>query len=635
MTQHEEKPQLEAHVEVVTATPHSSSYFYSSSSDHHHSHHHRHHAHRPHEDEKADPFPVLTALLIGKNENRGASLPTTETFDSVCRSVLPAAGRSSLTQTLQYVNQSVCSAFVSRYLGVEKLGPFAIGITVFNFLGVSLLVGASTTLETLAGEEFGKDPLGPGVAKQAEFCFFALLLTCVPMSFFFMTCRPLLDLAFPSELVPDVELFLRVAPIYLVAFCGRAVLNRLCLVTRRSEVSLYGMLLAVAMYPLFGWLLVPAYGIPGAVMSLALSTSTHVGAMLLLLYYTDSPVDGSKSFVHHLSLGHFSGPGSILNSRRLSQFATLAIPSAIALVVSWWVSEVFTLLGANLRPDTRAGAPSVHHYVSALAIINLSTMICLVTPIGASAVTASTISARQGENRPGCAFVIAKVCTFFAVVVAFTTAVFVIVFGDLWFRLFTDDETVLSIVSPLRFLIALFSICEAVPQMLFGIFRGLGQQPLLLRISASVMWIVAVPLMWVLGIYLDYKLAGLLWAFVIGLGLQIPILAYFAYYKFDYVLLAKETHDRMEKLKKAKKGAAATEGAATITAPAPNGVMSTSTSAPSSANQEQDHSAIAIASVEREEKDASDKKIPIVQYEEVKDVVAVEKAPAAPATATE
>lgn len=105
-------------------------------------------------------------------------------------------------------------------------------------------------------------------------------------------------------------------------------------------------------------------------------------------------------------------------------------------------------------------------------------------------------------------------------------------------RMFTEEQVVIEIASKLMIMAALFQFFDGLQAISLGLLRGMNDTRIPSVISLVAYWVVAVPLAYFLGFYLDWKMTGI-W---IALTLSLVIAAIFLYYRFLKLSKEKITH---------------------------------------------------------------------------------------------
>ena len=182
-------------------------------------------------------------------------------------------------------------------------------------------------------------------------------------------------------------------------------------------------------------------------------------------------------------------------------------------------SEAFAFAGMSIF----AGWIGVTQLAAYQASVNLLTLLFMLS-IGLSTATAVRVGNAVGRHdRPGMATA-GWVGIGLGAILTLTGMAALLVFAEPVARLYTVDPTVLAILVPGMALVAVAVVADGMQAIVMGALRGMADVKVATGVYIFCFPLFSAPLGYYWGVQLDWGLAGLLWALLLGLSLTLLLL---------------------------------------------------------------------------------------------------------------
>ncbi|KAJ3377318.1 hypothetical protein HDU92_008436 [Lobulomyces angularis] len=235
--------------------------------------------------------------------------------------------------------------------------------------------------------------------------------------------------------------------------------------------------------------------------------------------------------VWKFSLGFIGGFDSseAFNLRLILQFLKLGFSGVFQICSEWWAFEIISVASGWIGEAELAAQSIVLSSCVCLELISLGIAIGATTSIGNS----------LGSNLPS----VSKIFAISALMVGsifslFNSSIFLLA-KDFWGWLWTNEQSVVSIVASIMPVAAIFQFCDGFNVVGAGILRGCGHQDVGALLNIVAFYVVGVPVAMLTAFKLNWGLFGL-WA---GLGSGLVIVSIFQIYwilKIDWKLEAQK-----------------------------------------------------------------------------------------------
>ncbi|OAL04862.1 MATE efflux family protein [Phaeosphaeriaceae sp. SRC1lsM3a] len=429
-----------------------------------------------------------------------------------------------VTYLLQY-SFSLVTLFVVGHIGTDELGAVSLATMTANITGLAVYEGLATSLDTLCAQAYGsgrKEMVGLHLQRMILF----MLLVTLPIGAIWLSSGWILAALVPEKALAHLagrylSILLAGAPGYAIFEAGK----RFTQAQGLFNASLFVLIIATPINILLNYVFVfiLKWDLEGAALATVLS---HNLLPLLLWIYV--------YFVNPQSLECWAGFTRDA-FRHWGPMAKLAVPGIIMVETEWLAFDILTFSTSYLSTAHLAAQSIVMSLAVAIYHVPFSVGVAVSTRLG-NLIGAGSLSAARTATRT-------YVLTFLiigAIDFAFLTAA-----RNVLPKAFTTDPEVITIVSTVLPLLAVFQFCDSTTALANAILRGLGLQAIGGWANLFVYYVIAVPLALFLCFKKDLKLVGL-WAGC-AVGSSCITLAEGVYmYLYDWKRAVEDAREREE-----------------------------------------------------------------------------------------
>ncbi|KAL2631924.1 hypothetical protein R1flu_016610 [Riccia fluitans] len=389
--------------------------------------------------------------------------------------------------------------FVGHY-GELELASAALANSIASVLGLYILLGMASALETLCGQAFGAERY-----HMLEIYFqravVVLLCICVPMTLLYLNIERVLLLVgqAPEISAKSAEYVLFLIPmLYANAFLQPLVKYLQTQSIVKPMVWCGAATLAV--HVALCWLFVHFLGYLGG----AVATSISFWLNLLIL-------------AGYVKWTNCCGETSVYVFRKealedLGSFLKLALSSTVMICLEYWSFEALVLTAGLLaNPQLELAALSV-----CLNTITLNYMI----PLGLSAAASTRVSNELGAGNPDEARRSVVVVVTTSLLQSLVVSMAFFLSRNVWGSIFSSDDEVVNYVATIMPFISVVCILDGFQGVLSGVIRGAGWQGLAAIVNLLAFYGVGLPFGLVTAFVLGWAAKGLLSGLLLGLSLQ-------------------------------------------------------------------------------------------------------------------
>lgn len=360
------------------------------------------------------------------------------------------------------------------HLGSSALSRSTIATSFANVVGVSVLMGMSTALDTLCGQAYGaKQYRLLGVHLQRAVV--VLILTAIPLAVVFAFAGNILELCGQnSEISRGAGEYSRwlIPVLFGIAF-SQPHMRFLLAQSLVIPMIICAFITLLCHMPIC-WALVYHSGLGYRGAALATSISFWINVVLLV------------SYVNFSSSCRLTRPSPSWEAlRNIKQFVVLGLPSAAMICLEWWCYELLVLI-AGLLPD-----PELEASVLSICLNTGATVFQI--PFGIGAAVSTRVSNQLGAGRPQEARDAVRVALRLALSEALVMSIILICSRNVVGRIYSDDQAVISYVSKIMLLVASSALLDAVQANLSGVARGCGLQKIGAAINLGSYYLVGLP----------------------------------------------------------------------------------------------------------------------------------------------
>lgn len=400
------------------------------------------------------------------------------------------------TYLLQY-SFFVITIMIAGHLGADDLAAASIGATTMNVVGLSILEGMATALDTLCAQAYGSGhKVGVGLHIQRMLALMGLSLVPVGLAWVF---SPWILPLFVKQhhLAVKAGVFLQYSLVGLPGYGAFEAGKRFLQAQGDCNV---GMVVLIVCAPvnaaLSYWLAFPmGMGLAGAALGSALSNNLR---FILLLLYIISPL-GRWS---HVCWGGLSRDAL----RNWGPMASLSFAGVIVLIGEWAAFEILTFSTSYLSTDHLAAQTLLvclmlflppHPARSLTSSQTTAIVVVWHIPFSISVALSTRIGHLIGSGFVDTARRATALYSFVFVIVGLFNAAVLYFFRYPIVSVFTKDPAIRELAVDSMWLAAVFEVIDSVVCGTNGLLRGLGKQSAAAYIAVSVNYLEAVPLaMW-------------------------------------------------------------------------------------------------------------------------------------------
>ncbi|PKU75240.1 MATE efflux family protein DTX1 [Dendrobium catenatum] len=398
---------------------------------------------------------------------------------------MPLTVANFLMFALQFV-----SIMVVGHISHEKLAGASIAISFVNSLGFSVLMGASSALDTLCGQSFGAQNykmVGLYLQRAMVIC----VLISIPLAFgTAFSGRILILLRQVPEISMAAESYARLMIPSLFAFGLIQCILKFLQAQKMVLPIMFSSGITAIFHVINCWFFTYKTGLGYRGAALSVSISYWFNLLLLVLYVFLSP--SCKSTWTGFSREAFHG---------LWDFLKLGIPSTLMVCFQNWQFELLLLLSGLLNnPELQTSLMSISQNISSLVYA---------VPLGLSGAVSTRISNELGAQNPGAA-VLAILTAAVAIIIEGLAVGFGMIGGrNLWGHLYTKEREVVNAVAVMIPWIALSHCIDGFQCVLLGTIRGSGRQKMGVFVCLGSYYLVGIPASILLGFVFHMDVKGL------------------------------------------------------------------------------------------------------------------------------
>jgi multidrug resistance protein, MATE family len=418
-------------------------------------------------------------------------------------------------------------------MGSDALAAAALATTFCNVTGMSLSVGFSSAMTTLAGQARGEhlatfkvnvtgerkallsssssashDEAHYGATSGASdrddgpiltlvYLYRGMLiqlLLVIPVGVWWIYgIQPFLLALGQGELISSMtQDYLRILAPGLWSFSVNWTFTSWLQAIEMADVPAYGAIVGVVLHIPFNILFIRGFGMGYLGVAMATVAFQLVQPVFMCIYLFGTKTGISRVLLHcgaktRTTIPFWKEAALALSLSGILQYLSLALPGII-IISEWWASELCIFLSGTLSPSPNLALDGMTIYQS----INT---VCFMFPVGCSIAGSTRVGNFLGSGDTKGAGVAATVSVAAAAVLSAAMGS-ILFWTPQWFfpSLFSPDVQVVAEAGTLMPLLAVYVFGDGIQSALNGIIKGCGRQCIIMPIVLAAYWIVGVPL---------------------------------------------------------------------------------------------------------------------------------------------
>lgn len=409
-------------------------------------------------------------------------------------------------------------------LGPDELAAVSLGNS-FVFIAMSLGIGFSTAITPLVAEADGKNNIEDGRSAFHHGLYLCTILGFALFAIIFFS-KPLISfMGQPEHVVELAKPYLDIVAFSLVPLIIFQAYKQFADGMSETKYSMWATIIANIVNVVFNYLLIygiwifPELGIVGAAIGTIISRFVMLGYMHYMM--------NLKKKFHPF----FKGFDLKIIKREVNiKIIRLGTPSALQMFF-----EIALFTGAILLSGYLGTTSQAANQI-ALSLASFTFMFAM----GLSVAAMIRVGNQKGLNDYKKLRIVSMSIFLLAIVLAIAFALVFVVFHKHLPALFVDmknvtdlakNTEVVEIAGQLLLVAAVFQISDGIQVVVLGALRGLQDVKIPMYLTFVSYWVIGFPISIYLGLYTDFKAAGI-W---IGLLAGLTSAAIFLYLRFNYL----------------------------------------------------------------------------------------------------
>jgi len=349
-------------------------------------------------------------------------------------------------------------------------------------------------LDTLGSQAFTGGNNSTSLSIHFQRCLLILWLIFIPVGIIWANVAPILmALGQDEELSRGTQQYLRVLLLAAPGYIGFETLKKYLQCQGIMDASTYVLIFITPINVALNVYFVhyTDFGIYGS--PIALSFTFSFAFFFLIIYTAYSPT--------HKQNGTWGGlqPRAVLDARSCIAFLKLALPGILMVGTEWAAFEIVALAAARLGTVPRA----------AQSVIMTTDQILNSIPFGIGVAASTRVGNAIGRRDAVGAKFTGHLSALLSVITGAIVMVSLLLAKDVYGYLFSNDESVVHLVSQVMPLVASFQVADGLAGSCGGVLRGQGRQHLGAAFNLVAYYVLALPLGIALAFHWGYGLPGL------------------------------------------------------------------------------------------------------------------------------
>ncbi len=416
-----------------------------------------------------------------------------------------------LGNVFQQMYNIVDSVVVGKYIGKAALAAVGTSGPII-FLLVSFIIGVTMGFTIVVSQFFGAKQLD-NVKKAINTLYIFMFFTSLVVSLGGIMMSGLIFRVIDLDpaIIPDASMFLNIFLSGLVFLFGYNGTSAILRGLGDSKTPLYFLIGSVGLNIVLDLIFVPVlhWGVAGVAIATVISEAVAFISQIIYLNRYHKVV---KFSFRNLTFDHEIFIKSIKIGLPTGFQQTFVAAGMVAL---YWIVNQFGV-------DANAAYSAAGRIDSFAAMPAMSFAVALSTFVGQN----------MGANRPDRVKAGLRATLIMTTIFSLFISLITVLFGRLLMRMFTNDEAVIEMGGYYLRVIGSFYILFSVMFVINGVLRGAGDTLIPMFISLFSLWIIRIPVAWLLAKNPSIGVHGIWWS--IPIGWLSGVILYYSYYRMGY-----------------------------------------------------------------------------------------------------
>jgi multidrug resistance protein, MATE family len=404
-------------------------------------------------------------------------------------------------------------AFVGSFLGPRELTGASVGYFLISILITYPMIGLTFALDTLCSHEYGRDPLSPEMGLVLQRGALINMIVLIPLCILIYFLDAILVPVYGEVLAKEAKEFLTYSPLYLVPMVLFIAFNKFLNNQMQPHIPMIALTAGVILTPFLQLKLTPM-GVRYTMVGMAITAWFQLVVVIIITIFKPET---------RITLGKWR-IAEALDWADVKEYMKLAIPSAIFVAAEASSFDVTVLLCARFGEADGAAWSGIMNSLFIFASFSG----------GLSASACANIGRCVGAFEPVSAKRYVLMAIFLAFLLGVIDSVVLVTFFDFFMSLFGTRGKTLALAHEVLFMLPIFHISDSVQFAFQGIFSGMGKNHLGAVVLLTSLWGIGIPLSFILGHYLGYRMFGVCVGITVGLCIEAPAMVYAAF-TMDYI----------------------------------------------------------------------------------------------------
>nr|GEY12175.1 protein DETOXIFICATION 49 [Tanacetum cinerariifolium] len=416
-------------------------------------------------------------------------------MDSTSTPLLARSNLSLPSQVLQEINKliwialptiltgflacgkSFTSMFVLGRIGELETAGGSLSNAITNITGFSVIYGLSMGMDGVAPQAYGENNFTL-MARTLHRTMLILLTATIPITILWLNAKPVLIFVGQDVKVSETTatyIHFTIPSLFLQCF-----IQPIKIYLRAKDVtwpimigSVLALLTHVAINGLVFWF---EFGMKGVALAVVATDIVNLplGFNILANQFSYETFEFVECFTE------------------LTHILSLAIPSSVSACLEWWFYDLMIFLSGLLPKDIEAT-------ISAMNFLLQATSVIYIFPLALSSAVSAQVGHKLGANMPRVAKQVSYIAVACAFLISFIANAFTIMIRKHWGRIFTKDETIISLIAIVMPVLRACEVANCPQTTIKGMLSGCARPNLGAWIYFGSFYVIGLPMAWFMG----------------------------------------------------------------------------------------------------------------------------------------